>query len=100
MVRFDVFVVHQPQCQFFNWAARCSKEHTNPLTRDEARRIALISSRFLSRICFCAFNQSRHAIVKKRSGQFGFNVARDSSMPSLDGAFCGVGVAIDYLQVW
>jgi hypothetical protein len=21
-------------------------------------------------------------------------------MPSLDGAFCGVGVAIDYLKVW
>jgi hypothetical protein len=40
MVRFDVFVVHQPQCRFFNWAARCPKEHTNPLARDETRRIA------------------------------------------------------------
>jgi hypothetical protein len=24
----------------------------------------------------------------------------EASMPSLDGAFCGVGVAIDYLKVW
>jgi hypothetical protein len=42
VVRFDVFAVHQPQCQFFNRAARCSKENTNPLARDEARRIAVI----------------------------------------------------------
>jgi hypothetical protein len=33
-------VVHQPQCRFFNWAARCPKGHTNPLARDETRRIA------------------------------------------------------------
>jgi hypothetical protein len=37
MVRFDVFLGHQPQCTFFNRAARCSKENTNPLARDEAR---------------------------------------------------------------
>jgi hypothetical protein len=40
MVRFEVFLGHQPQCSFFNLAARCSKENTNPLARDESRRIA------------------------------------------------------------
>jgi hypothetical protein len=40
MVRLDMFVVHQPQCRFFNRAARCSKEHTNPLTRDKAAKRA------------------------------------------------------------
>jgi hypothetical protein len=34
-----------------------------------------------------------------RSGQFAFNRACDSSMPSLDGAFCGVDVTIDDLKV-
>jgi hypothetical protein len=38
MVRLDIFAVHQPQCRFFNRAARCSKEHTNPLTRDKAAK--------------------------------------------------------------
>jgi hypothetical protein len=41
MVRFDVFAVHRPQWRFCNRAARCSKENTNPLARDGARRIAL-----------------------------------------------------------
>jgi hypothetical protein len=41
MVRFDVFAVHQPQWRFCNRGARCSKENTNPLARDEARSIGL-----------------------------------------------------------
>jgi hypothetical protein len=40
MVRFDVFAVHQPTMPVFQ-LRRCSIEHTNPLTRDEARRFAV-----------------------------------------------------------
>jgi hypothetical protein len=42
----------------------------------------------------------RCATAALRSGQFSLKRGCDSSMPSLDSAFCGVGVAIDYLKVW
>jgi hypothetical protein len=38
--RFGGFLSHRPPCRFCNRAARCSKEHTKSLARDEARRIA------------------------------------------------------------
>jgi hypothetical protein len=41
----------------------------------------------------------RSATAALRSGQFSLKRACDSSMPSLDNAFCGVGVAIDDLKV-
>jgi hypothetical protein len=50
----------------------------------------------LARIWICGAQRT----AALRSGQFSINRACGSSMPSLDGAFCSMGVAIDYLKVW
>jgi hypothetical protein len=67
MVRFDVFAVHQPQRRFCNRATRCSKEHTNPLTRDEARRIALNKRpELLTTLCI-QFLLNAHMSLRERT---------------------------------
>src|SRR5690242_15298236 len=60
MARLDMFVVHQPQCRFFKRAARCSKEHTSPLTRDTAAKGAQNPFQLGARTAVPRFGQLFH----------------------------------------